>query len=346
MPVKENKIIQTVDDLEDELSTPGEDLTRDLANLEGPLIILGAGGKMGPTLARMAKRALVSSGGAADVIAVSRFSNPQTRERLVDQGIQTISCDLLDFDAVRSLPDAANVIYMPAMKFGSSEDQSSTWAMNAFLPGLVAERYRKSRIVVFSSGNIYPFTSVDSGGATEETPVGPVGEYAQSVLGRERIFEYFSQTKGTPVIMYRLNYAVELRYGVLVDIALKLRDGEPIDVTMGHCNVIWQRDANEIALRCLLHASSPPAILNVTCDSVLSIRTLAEELGRRMNVTPQFTGSEADTALISNTAKCVGLFGKTPTPLDTMVEHVANWIAIGGETINRPTKFNVRDGKF
>jgi nucleoside-diphosphate-sugar epimerase len=346
MTATDSALIETVGALEDELSTPGEDLVREFSILEGPLIVLGAGGKMGPTLTRMARRALAASGAAADVIAVSRFSNAETRERLVDHGIQTISCDLLDFDAVRSLPDAANVIYMPAMKFGSTEDQSSTWAMNAFLPGLVAERYQKSRIVVFSSGNIYPFTSVESGGATEETPVGPVGEYAQSVLGRERVFEYFSNTKGTPVIMFRLNYAVELRYGVLVDIALKLRNGEPIDVTMGHCNIIWQRDANEIALRCLMHASSPPSILNVTCDAILSIRDLATQVGKRMNLEPHFTGNEADTALISNTAKSINLFGKTPTPLDTMIDRVAHWIAIGAETINKPTKFNVRDGKF
>ena len=346
MTATDTSLIDTIDALEDELSTPGKDLVRELSSVEGPLIVLGAGGKMGPTLARMAQRALAETNSSSDVIAVSRFSNPETRERLVDHGIQTISCDLLDFDAVRSLPEADNVIYMPAMKFGSSEDQSSTWAMNAFLPGLVAERYRNSRIVVFSSGNIYPFTSVKSGGATEETPVGPVGEYAQSVLGRERVFEHFSRTKGTPAIMFRLNYAVELRYGVLVDIAIKLRDGEPIDVTMGHCNLIWQRDANEIALRCLMHASSPPSILNVTCHTVLSIRDLAIALGKQMHIEPLFSGTEAATALISSTQKCATLFGDLPTSLDTMIESVAHWIQIGGETINKPTKFNVRDGKF
>ena len=346
MPATDNSLIDTIDTLEEELSTPGEDLVRELSSLEGPLIVLGAGGKMGPTLTRMAQRALAASDSSSDVIAVSRFSDPETRQRLVDHDIQTISCDLLDFDAVRSLPESGNVIYMPAMKFGSSEDQSSTWAMNAFLPGLVAERYQYSRIVVFSSGNIYPFTSVESGGATEETPVGPVGEYAQSVLGRERVFEYFSRTKGTPVIMFRLNYAVELRYGVLVDIALKIRDGEPIDVTMGHCNIIWQRDANEIALRCLMHASSPPSILNVTCETVLSIRDLAIAVGRQMNIEPDFSGKEAETALISNAAKCMNLFGALPSSLNTMIKRVANWIQIGGETLDKPTKFNVRDGKF
>jgi dTDP-4-dehydrorhamnose reductase len=335
-----------IDALEDHLSTPDVQLIEEISHVSGDIIVLGAGGKMGPTLAVMARKALDLTDSDARVLAVARFSDPSVRERLEVCGVKTLSCDLLDVDAVQNLPDAPNVLFMAGMKFGASGNPALTWAMNALVPAIVAERYSDSRIVVFSSGNIYPFSDIDSGGATEQTLPAPLGEYAQSVLARERIFEYFAHRDRTNILQYRLNYAVEPRYGVPVDIALKLMNDDPIDLSMGYVNLIWQRDANEIALRCLTKTANPPAILNVTGATTHSVRALAETLGDCLGREPVFMGREKPVALLSNATLCREWFGEPPTPSDAMLEAIADWIGKDGVTLGKPTKFQVRDGSF
>jgi nucleoside-diphosphate-sugar epimerase len=339
-------VITTEAQLEDLLSAPTPGDIEDLRSLEGPLLILGAAGKMGPSLARRARRALDAAGNSTPVIAVSRFSDPQSRALFESWGIQTIPCELLAPGALESLPDAPNVVFMAARKFGSSGNPSLTWAINTFLPGLVARRYSTSRIAVFSSGNVYPLVPVDSGGATELTPCDPIGEYAQSVLGRERMFEHGSVERGTPVSFLRLNYAVEPRYGVLVDIARKVFEGRPVDLTMGHVNVIWQGDANSITLRSLLRASSPPFILNLTGPETLRVRDLAAEFGRRFSKDPILQREEQPTALLNNAAQCRQLYGPPSLAFPDLLDLVAAWIEHGGRSLNKPTHFEQREGKF
>ncbi len=339
-------VLETEEQLDERLSRPTPELIEDLARLPGDIVLLGVGGKMGPTLARMARRAADEAGERRHVIGVSRFSEPGVREELEAAGVETIACDLLDRAAVARLPDAPNVIFMAGRKFGSTGDEARTWAMNTYVPALVAERYRDARIVVFSSGNVYPLVPVASGGATEECPPAPVGEYAQSVLARERMFEYFSQVYGTPVVLLRLNYAIDLRYGVLLDVAQRVAAHMPIDLAMGHVNVIWQGDANAIALRSLTLCESPPYVLNVTGPETISIRWLATEFGARLGVAPVFEGCEADTALLSNAARCFKHFGYPTVPLAQMIDWVAHWVKIGGPTLGKPTHFEQREGKF
>jgi nucleoside-diphosphate-sugar epimerase len=333
-------------ELEGVLSAPSAADIDALRALEGPLLILGAAGKMGPSLAHRARRALDAAGNNAAVIAVSRFSEPGVRERLESWNIQTIECDLLEPGALDKLPDAPNVIFMAARKFGSTGNPSLTWAINTYLPGLAAHRWRESRIVAFSSGNVYPLVPVSSGGATEQTPPDPIGEYAQSVLGRERMFDYVSRTYGTPVTLLRLNYAVELRYGVLVDIALKVRNRQPVDLNMGHVNVIWQGDANSVALRSLQRATSPPFILNLTGPETLRVRDIAREFGKRFGVEPHFTGAEHPTALLNNASLCHRLFGMPSLMAKDLMDLTAAWILRGGQTLGKPTHFEMREGKF
>ncbi len=346
MKTKIEGVIASVEELEAALSEPSDALVEEVAGWDDGLMVLGAGGKMGPTLCRMAASAFRRAGKNHEVIAVSRFSNPIEKEKLEAAGVRTISADLMDPEAVRALPACNNVIFAAGRKFGSTGGEALTWAMNAYLPGLVAERFKDSRIAAFSSGNVYPLVPVGSGGCSEEHPVGPVGEYAQSVLGRERIFEHFSRANGTPVTLIRLNYAVELRYGVLVDIATAIQAGDPVDVTMGHVNVVWQRDANEYAIRSLALASSPPAILNLTGPETVSVRWAAEQIAARMGKEVAFTGEESPTALLNNAALCHGRFGYPTTSLAQMIELVADWIKRGGETHGKPTHFQARDGKF
>lgn len=318
----------------------------DLADLDGDILVLGAGGKMGPSLVRMACNAIREAGVEKRVTAVSRFGDGRLRSQLEEAGATTIALDLLEPGAMEALPDAANIIYMVAMKFGSTGNEHLTWAQNAFLPGLVARRFRDSRIVAFSTGNVYPLVPVASGGSREGDPVGPVGEYAQSCLGRERLFEYGSHQYGTPVLLYRLNYAVELRYGTLVDIATAISNGEPIDVSMGHMNVIWQGDANRIALRSLKLCGSPPTVLNVTGPEIVSVRRVAQELGKLLGIEPVLVGEEQETALLNNAGKAHTLFGYPSVTVDQLVEWVGEWIKRGGETHGKPTKFSVRSGRF
>src|SRR5215813_13965836 len=302
--------INTIRELEDILSAPTPSDVAAAKELQGDILILGAGGKMGPSLARLMRRAIAESSSGNRVIAVARFSHPQIRSDLEAAGVETIPCDLLEPGALGKLPDTENVIFMAARKFGTSGSEYLTWAMNTYLPGLVAERYRSSRIVAFSTGNVYGVVPVNSCGSTENSPVAPVGEYAQSALGRERMFEYGSGRWETPVVLLRLNYAVELRYGVLVDIAQAVFHRRPVNLRMGHVNVIWQRDANSVCFRSLAHCASPPLTLNLTGPETLSVRDLANEFGRRFGVAPIFEGNESGTALLNNSAKALTMFGR------------------------------------
>jgi nucleoside-diphosphate-sugar epimerase len=339
--------IKTESELEELLSRPEPETTSAMSALEGDLLILGAGGKMGPSLARLARRAADQAGVERRVIAVARFTNNKLPSEFAAQGIETISCDLLETGALGQLPDIPNVIFMAARKFGTAGGEHLTWAMNTYLPGLVAERYRDSRIVAFSTGNVYPLRTLAEGGATETIPVAPVGEYAQSALGRERMFEYGSIRWGTPVTILRLNYAVELRYGVLVDIGRAVFERRPIDLRMPAVNVIWQRDANSWCLRSFAHCQSPPVILNITGPETLSVRDVALEFGRQFDIEPSFVSAAAgSSALLNNAAKARALFGNPSVCPAEMIEWIANWIRDGGAMLNKPTHFQARDGKF
>lgn len=338
--------IRTIEELEEQLSRPTEADVLALAKLDGDLLILGAGGKMGPSLSRLARRAADQAGVSKRIIAVSRFADESSRRQFSVHHIETIASDLLEPGALAKLPDVRNVIFMAARKFGTTGAEHLTWAMNTFLPGLVAERYRDSRIVTFSTGNVYPLKRVSEGGSVESDPVDAQGEYAQSALGRERMFEYGSHRWGTLVAILRLNYAVELRYGVLVDIALAVFERRPIDLRMGHVNVIWQRDANSCCLRSFPCCQSPPFVLNITGPEILSVRVLAEEFGRRFGLKPIFSGEESNTALLSNAAKAQELFGHPTVSAEQAIDWVADWISHGGPLFNKPTHFTTRDGKF
>ena len=330
-------------DLEDELSRPSPELSRELSQIPGDILVLGAGGKMGPTLARMAKRA---GGPARRVIAVARFTNREVRATLEQHGVVTIECDLLDRQQRESLPQAPNLIYMVGQKFGTSDDAARTWAVNAWLPGLVADRYSGSRVVAFSTGNVYPLSQVDGEGPTEADATGPIGEYAQSALARERVLEFCSIRNQSPMAILRLNYAIEPRYGVLRDIADRVRGGKPVDITMGWVNLIWQRDANEIALRSLALCKVPPLVLNLTGNPKVSVRWIARQFGSRWGVEPRFAGTEAATALLSNASAMVRRFGPPETRVEEMIDRVAAWMEQGGESLDKPTHFEMREGRF
>lgn len=333
-------------ELEDRLSQPSAADAAAMAALDGDLLILGVAGKMGPSLARRAVRACEAAGVRRRIIGVARFSTPQVQRELQDAGIETIAADLLDPAALAGLPDVPNIIYMAARKFGSTGDESLTWAMNTHLPGLVAARYKGARIVAFSSGNVYPLTPVKHGGPTETAPTGPVGEYAQSVLGRERIFDYYSRRDGTKVVSLRLNYAIDLRYGVLLDIGQKVFSGRTVDLAMGHANVIWQGDANSVCLRAFPLCASPAAVLNLTGPETLSVRAVALRFGELFGRAPIFAGEESDTALLNNAARCQQLFGYPSVSVAQLIEWTAEWIRSGAPTWNKPTHFETRDGKF
>lgn len=338
--------IASIAELEDVLSRPSEADREAMRQLGGDLLILGVGGKMGPSLARRARRAADEAGVKMRVIGVARFTDRTLRDELERDGIETIAADLLDAAQLSALPEIPNVIYMAARKFGSTGDEPYTWAMNVYLPGRVAERYRDSRIVAFSSGNVYPLVPVASGGATEETPVNPIGEYAMSALGRERLFQHFSRVNKTPVVLLRLNYAVEMRYGVVLDIGLKVHQRRPIPLAMGYANVIWQGDANSVCLRSFPQCASPAAILNTTGPETVSVRELAGRFGKIFGMEPVFEGTESQSALLNNARRSFDLFGEPEVSLDQIVEWTAQWIAAGGSTHQKPTHFEVRDGKF
>ena len=333
-------MIGSVDQLEEMLSRPSEQDLSALKALDGDLLILGAGGKMGPTLTMRAARA------GKRTIAVSRWSDDGAKKRLEAAGVELLTADLLDRKQLAALPDAPNVLFMSGRKFGSSADPSLTWAMNVYLPALIAERWSSSRIVAFSSGNVYPLRPIAEGGAREDTPMDPLGEYAQTGRGRERIFEYFARTHNVRTALLRLNYAIDLRYGVLLDIGTKVFERKMVDVTMGAVNIIWQGDANSVALRMFPLATSPATILNLTGPETLSVRAIAIRFGEHFGVKPQFTGQEAPTALLNDASKCHRIFGYPSVTPDEMIEWVAKWIGMGGHTYSKPTGFQVRDGAF
>jgi len=328
--------------LEDILSEPVEATRKVVAGLNGDIVVLGAGGKMGPTLAMMLKKASPGK----RIYAVSRFSDKAVRSRIERAQVETIEADLLDESHYRKLPDVENVFYLAGMKFGSTGNQPLTWAMNSYLPTLVARHYKGSRIVAYSTGNVYPLVDIASGGATEQTAPEPIGEYAQSCLGRERMFEYFSQLYKTPVTLIRLNYANEPRYGIIVDLTSKILSDVPIDLTMGAVNLIWQRDANDYIIRAITLAESPPAVLNVTGPDTIPIRRLAEQIGMALGKKPKFISRGAPSALLSDASYCLSKFGPPQTTLEQMVAMIAKWVAAGKKTLNKPTKYDIRDGKF
>ena len=335
--------IDSEEQLDERLSRPDDEVVSTLDRNPGDVVILGAGGKMGPTLARMVRRAVTSG---TRVIAVARFSDCSVESVLQGWGIDTIRRDLLDREAVMSLPDAPNIIYMAGQKFGTTDDPARTWAINTLAPAYVAERYTGSRVVAFSTGCVYPLVPVKSGGSLESDPLEPLGEYANACVARERIFEYHSRLNGTLVTLFRLNYAIDLRYGVLVDVARKVLHGEPIDLATGYVNVLWQGDANATAIRCLDIADSPPRAINVTGRETVSIRWLAAEFGQRFGRQPALVGTESETALLSDASEAHQLFGPPSVTLEQMIDWTADWIKGGGTLLGKPTHYEARDGRF
>jgi len=334
------------DQIDSFLAQPTPGAIESLRRLPGDVLIVGAGGKMGATQCLMTKAALDAIGSSFRVRAVSRFSSPQSRAALESAGVETISCDLLNRRDVEKLPDGANILFLAGQKFGTTERPDITWAMNTLVPAHLAERYAASRIVAFSTGCVYSFADVTGSGSTEDSPTQPIGDYPNSCLGRERIFEFYSRQNGTRVALYRLNYAIDFRYGVLIDVAQKVAAGEPVDVTMGHANVIWQGDACARALQCLEVAASPAVPINITGPEIVAIRDLAEQFGQLLGKTPKITGSEAGQAWLNDASKSFALFGKPSVTLDQMIEWTAAWIQSDGATLGKPTHFEVRSGKF
>ena len=333
--------------LDDLLSRPTPAAVRALRDSPGDVVVLGAGGKMGPTLARLVRRCVDEEGaGARRVIAVSRWGDAAAERALNDHGVETVRADLTERDAVMRLPDAPNVIFMAGQKFGTTGAPAATWAMNVLVPALCADRWRDARIVAFSTGNVYPLVPVSSGGSREDDALAPVGEYAASCVGRERMFAWGAERHGTRVAIVRLNYAIALTYGVLTDLALEVWNGTPIDVAMGYVNVIWQGDANALAVAALAHAANPPWAVNVTGREVLSVRALATALGERLGKSPVFTGTEAPDALLSSTTRMRETLGEATTPVEAMLDWTAGWIRDGGTLLGKATKFERRDGAF
>jgi nucleoside-diphosphate-sugar epimerase len=338
--------MKTREELESKMTEPSDHLIQTMAQLDGDMIILGVGGKMGPSLAKLAKNAIRKSGVHKRIIGVSRFSSGPLRSSLEGDGIETIAADLLEDRELQQLPEVKNVIFMAGHKFGSVGKEPYTWGMNAYLPGRVAEKFRHSRIVSYSTGNVYPLTPLYRGGATEDTKASPIGEYAQSCLGRERVFSYFSAKRNIPMLHFRLNYAIDMRYGVLLEVAKAVCEQRPIDLAMGHVNVIWQGDANDMAIRSLTLCATPPRVLNVTGPETVSVRWLAEQFANAFGVEPVFVNQEQETALLSNATSAHQLFGYPRVTLRQMMDWTVEWLKAGGETWGKPTRFQERKGDF
>ena len=338
--------IEDVEQLEDLLSRPSASVVSAIGGLTGRLAILGAGGKMGPSLTRMACRARDAAGADLEIVAVSRFSDAAVAEKLRRAGAQTVRCDLLDAEAVADLPPADNVIYMVGLKFGTSGEAALTWATNALAPAWAARRYRHARIVAFSTGCVYDLVPVEGGGSVETDPLEPRGEYANSCVARERVLEYVSKTFATPMVLLRLNYAVEMRYGVLVDVASRILADEPVELATGHFNVIWQGEANAAALRLLDHTTSPPTPINVTGARALAVRDVARRLAELTGRDVRFTGTESPTAFLSNASRAHRLLGPPTVEVDRVLRWTADWLTRGGRTLGKPTHFETRDGRY
>lgn len=338
--------MRTLDELEERLSRPRAALVEDLARLDGDLVVLGAAGKLGPSLVRLAVRAIAEAGTRARVHAVSRFSTPGSEEAMRAAGAEIVVADVGDEAALAGLPDAANVVYLVGAKFGTTGNEAAMWGTNSYLPGRVAARYAGSRIAALSTGNVYPWVAVGSGGASEDVAPDPVGEYAMSCLGRERVLTHVAAATGSPLALIRLNYAVEMRYGVLIDIATAIAAGDRVDVTTGSVNVVWQGYANEVTLRSLLHADTPPFVVNLTGPETVSVRAVAEQVGSRLGREPVIVGEEAPTALLADASRCHALFGYPDVPLAALIDATADWVAGGGPLLGKATKFQRRDGRF
>lgn len=346
LSVSPDEPIRSLEELEDRLSTPSPGVVDTMARLDGDLVVLGVGGKMGPTLARMAVRASQEAGVRRRVIGASRFSEPGLDERLRAQGIETMRCDLLDQEQLDRLPEVPHVVAMPGMKFGATGQAALTWAMNSYLAGMICQRFRRSRIVAFSTGSVYPLAPVHLGGSLESDPPQPVGEYAMSALGRERIYEHFSRTLGIPLALVRLNYANELRYGVLADLARRVLAGEPIELAMGHFNALWQADANAMSLQAFDHVATPPFVVNLAGPETLSVRRVCQQFAALFGTPVHFVGSESADALLSNAQLACRLFGYPRVTAGQMIHWVADWVLGGGKSLDKPTHFESRDGKF
>ena len=332
--------------LEELLSTPGKETIEMISRIAGDIMFLGVGGKIGPTLALMAKRACNAAGVEKRIYGVSLFNSDQERKHIEDMGIETKHGDLLDTDFIKSLPKVKNVFFLAGMKFGSEENISLTWAVNAYLPALIADHFKESNIVAFSTGCVYPLVSVESGGSLETDLPVPLGEYAQSCLGRERMFEYGSKQFQTRACLIRLNYSVELRYGVLIDIALKVKKQETIDLSMGYFNVIWQGDMNDMVLRSLEKCESPASILNITGEQILSVQEVALEFGKLFKVEPEFVNEAAKTALLNNAEQAFQFFGRPQVSTQQIILWIADWLKEEREILGKPTHYEVRDGKY
>lgn len=343
---------QTVDELEDHLSTPPRDVVETLSQLDGDFAFLGVGGKMGPTMARMARRALDAAGSRQKVFGVARFTDPKLRQKLEGWGIETVACDLLADDAATKLPAAQHVVSMSGFKFGATENPSYSWGMNCYVPAVVCRRYRAARLVAFSSGNVYGMVPIERSpgeanfGSRESDPLRADGEYSMTAIGRERMYDFFSRTLPLPTVLLRLNYATELRYGVLVDLAQDIFAGRPVNLATSRVNVLWLADANAMTLRSFQHAASPARAINLAGEPVLRIRDVATELGRLMNKPVQFVGQEAATALLNDGRDGYSLLGRPETSAEQMIRWTADWVSHGRESLGKPTHFQVRDGVF
>jgi len=340
------RTIQDPQQLEELLSQPTEGVVESCRKLPGDVILLGVGGKIGPSLAQMMRRASDLAGINRRIFGVSRFGSPRVQAGLESSGIETIKCDLLDDEAVDKLPDVPNVIYLAGMKFGSTGQEAKSWAMNAHLPSIICRKYRRSKIVAFSTGTVYGFVKMEEGGSKESDSPVPIGEYAMSCLGRERLFEYFSRVWKTPVVLIRLNYACDLRYGVLVDLAQRVFSGQPVDLTTGYFNTIWQGDANAMALQCFAMATTPASVINVTGPELLSVREVCETFSQLFEKNVTFCGAESPTALLSNPSRALRLFGSPLVEARCLIEWVADWVKRGGANFGKPTRFEARTGKY